>query len=113
MNVLPDVGDLVWLNFDPQAGREQAGQRPAIVVSNRIYHENSALTVVCPITRNISPYSFKVMLPEGGPVTGAILTDQLKSIDRNARRLGIIGRAPEGVVAEVQAKLAALLGLVN
>ncbi len=111
MSILPYVGDLVWLNFDPQAGREQAGQRPAIVVSNRIYHENSVLTVVCPITRNVRPYAFKVMLPEGGPVIGAILTDQLKSIDRNARRLGIIGRAPDAVVTEVQAKLSALLGI--
>ncbi len=113
MNQLPDVGDLVWLDFDPQAGREQAGQRPAIVLSSRLYHEKSALALVCPITSNINPYSFKVMLPDGGPVTGAILADQVKSIDRNARRLGIIGRAPATVVAEVQAKLAALLGLVN
>ncbi len=111
MNDLPNLGDLIWLDFNPQAGREQAGRRPALVLSPRSYHEATALVVVCPITSNISPYPFKVMLPEGAPVSGAVLIDQVRSLDRNARHITMIGSAPEQVVAEVQAKLAALLGI--
>lgn len=109
MTALPEAGDLVWVDFNPQAGHEQAGQRPALVLTPRIYHERSNLAVVCPITSNVSAYPFKVMLPEGLPVAGAVLADQVKSIDRQARRLSVAGRAPADVVAEVQAKLAALL----
>ena len=111
MTALPEAGDLVWVDFNPQAGHEQAGQRPALVLTPRIYHEMTNLAVVCPITSNVSPYPFKVMLPEGLPIAGAVLADQGKSIDRQARRLRVAGRAPADVVAEVQAKLAALLGI--
>ncbi len=111
MSVLPDVGDLVWINFDPQAGHEQAGHRPAMVLSARIYHRKSALAVVCPITSNTKPYPFKVHLPDDLPISGAVLADQARSIDRNARQMRIAGRAPEQIVADVQAKLAALLGI--
>lgn len=111
MNELPDLGDLIWLDFNPQAGREQAGRRPALVLSPRSYHETTGLTVVCPITSNIAPYPFKVILPEGAPVSGAVLADQVRSLDRNARHIVIIGSAPAQVVMEVQSKLAALLGI--
>ncbi len=111
MSALPDVGDLVWVNFNPQAGHEQAGHRPAMVLSARIYHEKTALAVVCPITSNTSPYPFKVLLPDDLPISGAVLSDQVKSIDRDARQLRIAGRAPQKIVADVQAKLAALLGI--
>ncbi len=111
MSVLPDVGDLVWINIDPQAGHEQAGHRPAMVLSARMYHEKTALAVVCPITSNTNPYPFKVHLPDGLPISGAVLADQVKSIDRNARQLRIAGRAPKAIVADIQAKLAALLGI--
>ncbi len=111
MSAVPELGDLVWVDFNPQAGHEQAGHRPAIVLSPRPYHEKTALAVVCPITTNDTPYPFKVFLPEGSPIGGAVLADQVKSIDRNARHLRIAGRASRAVVAEVQAKLAALLGL--
>ncbi len=111
MNDLPNLGDLIWLDFNPQAGREQAGRRPALVLSPRSYNETTALIVVCPITSNMTPYPFKVMLPEGAPVSGAVLVDQIRSLDRNARYIAVIGAAPEQVVAEVQAKLAALLGI--
>ncbi|MCH8203371.1 MAG: type II toxin-antitoxin system PemK/MazF family toxin [Proteobacteria bacterium] len=86
MSVLPDVGDLVWVDFNPQAGHEQAGHRPAMVLSARIYHEKTALAVVCPITSNTNPYPFKVPLPDDLPISGAVLADQVKSIDRNARQ---------------------------
>ena len=111
MRDLPDVGDLVWVGFNPQAGNEQAGDRPAIVLSPCVYHEKTPYAVVCPITSNTAPYPFKVMLPEGLAIAGAVLADQVKSIDRSARRLKIAGRAPEDVIAEVRARLAALLGI--
>lgn len=107
---LPDAGDLVWVNFNPQAGREQAGLRPALVLSPRRYHEKTALAVVCPITPNTAPYPFKVMLPEGLPISGAVMADQVKSIDRKARKLKVAGAAPPVVTLEVRARLAALLG---
>lgn len=113
MSELPDTGDLVWFSFNPQAGHEQAGHRPAIVLSPRMYHEKTALAVVCPITSNTTPYPFKVPLPEGLPLSGAVLADHVKSIDRNARKLRIAGPAPKAVVEEVRAKLAALLGIVS
>ncbi len=81
-----------------------------MVLSARIYHEKTALAVVCPITSNTQPYPFKVFLPDGLPIAGAVLADQVKSIDRDARHLRIAGRAPNGIVADVRAKLAALLG---
>ena len=107
----PERGALVWIDFTPQSGHEQAGHRPALVISPLIYHQRSKLAVVCPITSNMQPWPWKVMLPDGLAVSGAILVDQLRSIDRNARGLRLAGHAPPTVVAEVQAKLAVLLGL--
>ena len=101
MSTIPEAGDLVWINFNPQAGHEQAGRRRALVLSPAVYHEKTALAVVCPITSNTRPYPFKVMLPDGLPVSGAVLSDQVKSIDRAARQLTIAGPAPRSVVAEV------------
>jgi mRNA interferase MazF len=111
VSVFPEAGDLVWVNFNPQAGHEQAGRRPALVLSARGYHEKTALAIVCPITSNTQPYPFKVLLPDGLPIKGAVLADQVKSIDRAARQLTIAGPAPRSAVVEVQAKIAALLGL--
>jgi mRNA interferase MazF len=108
---LPEAGDLVWVNFNPQAGHEQAGRRPALVLSRGSYDEKTALAVVCPITSNVPPYRFKVLLPEGLPIGGAVLADQVTSIDRLARQLKIAGAAPRSAVVEVQAKIAALLGI--
>jgi mRNA interferase MazF len=110
---VPDRGDLAWLVFTPQAGREQAGHRPALVLSPRIYHERSTLAVVCPITLNRQPWPWKVLLPDELAVSGAILVDQVRSIDRGTRKLRIVGRAPEAILLDVQAKLAALLGIVS
>jgi mRNA interferase MazF len=111
VSALPDTGDLVWVEFCPQAGREQAGRRPALVLSPRIYHERTALAIVCPITSNTAAYPFKVMLPDGLPIRGAVLADQVKSIDRAARHLEVAGQGPRSVLLEVQARLAALIGL--
>jgi mRNA interferase MazF len=108
---VPDAGDLLWVDFDPQSGHEQAGRRPALVLSPRIYHSKTALAIVCPITSNTNPYPFKVLLPVGPPIRGAVLADQVKSIDRDARGLEVAGAVPGPVLCEVQAKTATLLGL--
>ena len=83
------------------------------MISPGSYHDKTALAVLCPITSNTHPYPFKVLLPESLPIGGAVLADQVKSIDREARQLTIAGAAPRSVVLEVQAKIAALLGLDN
>ena len=107
----PERGALVWIDFTPQSGHEQAGHRPALVMSPLIYHERSKLAVVCPITSNTQPWPWKVVLPDGLAVAGAVLVDQVRSIDRAARGLRLAGHAPQAIVAEVQAKLAVLLGI--
>jgi mRNA interferase MazF len=110
---LPERGDLAWLVLTPQSGREQAGHRPALVLSPRIYHERLGIAVVCPITSNTQSWPWKVLLPDGLAVSGAVLVDQVRSVDRDARKLRIVGRAPQAVLLDVQAKLAALLGIVS
>lgn len=102
----------MWLSFDPQAGREQAGRRPAVVLSPQPYHQATNFAVVCPITSTVKGYPFEVILPDGLGISGAILADQVKSIDRNVRNIEAIGSVvPEHTLAEVSAKLAALLAL--
>lgn len=110
MNDIPNRGALVWINFNPQSGHEQAGHRPALVISPRIYHEKSKLALVCPITSNTQPWPWKVMLPIDSPVEGAILTDQIRSIDREARKLKIIGSTSDDILQDVLAKVAVLVG---
>lgn len=105
----PERGDLVWLDFHPQAGCQQAGRRPALVVSPRVYHQRAPYAVVCPITSRVKGYPFEVLLPDGSAVAGAVLADQVKSLDRHARRIEVAGRAPESVVKEVTLKLRKLL----
>jgi mRNA interferase MazF len=107
---VPDTGDFVWLTFDPQAGREQAGRRPALVLSPRIYNHKSGLALVCPVTSQVKGYPFEVMAPAGLGVTGVILADHLKSIDWKARRAERFGRCTDEVLEEVRARLAPLLG---
>jgi mRNA interferase MazF len=107
---VPEAGDLVWLTFDPQAGREQAGRRPALVLSPRSYNQKSGLALLCPITSQIKGYPFEVPLPQGCGASGAILADHLKSVDWSARRAAKIGRIPSPALDEVLAKLAPLLG---
>ena len=108
---LPDRGSLVWVQFSPQAGSEQAGRRPAIVLTREAYHRRSRLAVVCPITSRAKGWPMEVRLPDGLPVAGVVLVDHLKSIDRHARKLEILGRAPAEVLEEIDARLAPLLGL--
>lgn len=105
----PERGDLVWLDVAPQAGHEQAGRRPALVLSPRAHHQRTPYAVVCPITSRVKGYPFEVPLPPGLAVTGAVLADQVESIDRHARRIEVAGRAPDGVVAEVTERIRPLL----
>ncbi len=106
-----DRGDLVWIDFDPQAGSEQAGRRPALVLSPRAYNAKGRLIIICPITSRVKGYPFEVPLPAGGPIQGVVLADHVKSMDREARKLSLIGKAPKQVVDDVLDRLAPLLGL--
>ncbi len=103
---LPETGDLIWLTFDPQAGREQAGRRPALVLSRRSYNSKSGLALVCPLTNQAKGYPFEVSVPRGHSVAGVILADHLKSVDWKARYSEKLGRCSLDVVEEVRAKLA-------
>ncbi len=108
---VPDAGHLVWLSFSPQAGREQAGRRPALVLSPAYYNAKAGLCVVCPITSQIKNYPFEVTLPEGLGVAGVILSDHIRSADWQVRAVDYAGVAPPEVVAEVRAKVKPLLGM--
>ncbi|MGD0499309.1 MAG: endoribonuclease MazF [Bryobacteraceae bacterium] len=108
--VAPEAGDFVWLTFDPQAGHEQAGRLPALVLSPRVYSAKSGLALACPITHQAKGYPFEVAVPAGYGATGVILADHVKSIDWKARRAERLGRCPDEAMDEVRAKLAPLLG---
>lgn len=108
----PDAGDLVWTDFDPTLGREQAGRRPALVVSPAAFTENTGFVLVCPITSRVRPFPTSVVLPDGLPVSGEILLSHLRSIDALAGPVRLVGAAvPPETAAEVRAKLAALIAI--
>ena len=108
---VPDAGDLIWLDFTPQAGREQAGRRPAVVLSPRSYNEKTSLAVVCPVTRHVKGYPFEVSLPAGSRIKGAILSDHLKNLDWRQRQAQKAGKIPRSILEHVRARVAALLGI--
>ena len=91
----PDKGDIVWLDFDPQAGHEQSGKRPALVLSPVLYNQRSGLAIVCPITSKVKSYPYTVIIPDNLEVQGAILSDQVKSIDWKARKTKFICKPKE------------------
>jgi mRNA interferase MazF len=99
----------VWLVFDPQAGHEQAGRRPAVVLSPEAYNARVGLAVFCPITSQRKGYPFEVELPDGVGVSGVVLADQVKSLDWRARRATLIGALPARTTTEVLEKLGTLL----
>ena len=106
---MPDRGDAVWITLNPQAGHEQSGRRPAVVLSPAAYNGRVGLAILCPITNQIKGYPFEVVLPRSLPVTGAILADQVKSLDWRARRAELICALPTEAIDETLEKLAALL----
>lgn len=105
---VPDAGDIVWLNFTPHAGHEQAGRRPALVLSPASYNEKTSLMICCPMTTQIKNYPFEVII-EGTPAS-AVLADQVRSLDWRRRRAAHKGAATAEELAEVRAKLRALIG---
>jgi len=106
---VPERGDAVWITLDPQAGHEQAGRRPALVLSPSAYNVRVGLALLCPITSQVKGYPFEVPLPAGLPITGVVGADQVKSLDWRARKASRIGAIPEEVVAEVVRRLQTLL----
>ena len=109
MPYFPERGDAVWVSFDPQSGNEQAGRRPALVLSPSAYNQKVGLAVFCPITSQIKGYPFEVVIPGGLGVTGAVLSDQVKSLDWQARNAELICSLPEEIVSQVLQKLGALV----
>ena len=106
---VPQRGDVVWITLNPQSGHEQAGRRPAVVLSPGIYNEKVELAILCPITNQIKGYPFEVLMPDGLPVSGVILADQIKSLDWRVRNAEWICTLPSRVVVEVLQKLGILL----
>ncbi|HLZ13102.1 MAG TPA: endoribonuclease MazF [Candidatus Acidoferrum sp.] len=109
---MPEAGDLVWLDFTPQAGREEAGRRPALVLSPRAYNAKTSLAIVCPITSQAKGYPFEVALPPGGKIVGVILSDHVKNLDWRQRRATKMGRVQAFVLRSVRERIAALLEII-
>jgi mRNA interferase MazF len=108
---VPERGDLVWLNFNPQRGHEQRGKRPALVLSPKIYNEKTSLCLCLPITSKIKGYPFEVLLPDGLEIAGAVLSDQVKSLDYKARDARFVCKAPSEVLEMVRQNVRALIGV--
>ena len=106
---VPARGDVVWISLNPQAGHEQAGRRPAVVVSPGSYNARTGLAILCPVTSKVKGYPFEVLLPAGLEASGAVLSDQVKSLDWQARNTEFIAALPEPVILEILEKLGALL----
>lgn len=105
---VPEAGDIVWLNFTPQAGHEQAGHRPALVVSPVEYNDKTSLMICCPMTTQIKNYPFEVLV--AGTPPGVVLADQVKSVDWRVRKAKRKGAVSAEELAEVRAKIVALIG---
>ncbi len=106
---IPDKGDIVWLNFNPQSGHEQSGKWPALVLSPQIYNEKTGLAIVCPITSQVKGYPFEVKIPDNLNINGVVLSDQVKNLDWKARKAEFIGKLPKTAFAEALNKLNVLI----
>lgn len=109
MNYTPEQGDIIWLDFNPQIGHEQANRRPALVLSPSEYNSKVRLALVCPITNRIKGYPFEVVIPGGLAVSGVVLADQIKSLDWHLRQAEFLGKAPTFLIREVVDKINTLL----
>ena len=109
MAYIPDSGDIVWVMFNPQAGHEQAGHRPALVLSPKAYNGKVGLAILCPITSQVKGYPFEVKIPEGLEIGGAVLSDQVKSLDWKVRQAKFICKLPPAAYNEVVQKLNTLI----
>lgn len=107
---VPERGDIVWLNFNPQAGHEQRGKRPALVLSPKIYNEKTSLCLCLPITSKIKGYPFEVALSPELPITGVILSDQIKNLDFTVQEITFICKADDRLLQAVQRNVLALVG---
>ena len=94
---IPERGDVVWISFQPQAGHEQAGRRPALVLSPQEYNGKTHLALFCPITSRVKGYPFEVVIPDGFPVSGVVLSDQVKNLDWQARNAEFFCRLPPAI----------------
>jgi len=110
MAYIPNRGDIIWITFNPQAGHEQAGRRPALVLSPAAYNGKVGLAILCPITSQIKGYPFEVLIPDGLKISGAILSDQVKNLDWNVRQAEFVCKLPNATLDEVLQKLSTLLG---
>lgn len=110
MRYVPERGEVVWLTFSPQAGHEQAGRRPAVVLSPRAYNAKVGLCLACPVTSQAKGYPFEVVIPPGLEVAGVVLSDQIKSLDWRAREAALTCALPASTTAEILAKAGTLLG---
>jgi len=106
---VPQRGDVVWITLNPQAGPEQAGRRPAVILSPAAYNAKVGLALLCPITSQIKGYPFEVVIPPGLRVSGAILADQVKSLDWQARQVEFICALPPPTISEILQKIGVLL----
>ncbi len=109
MSYAPDRGDVVWIRLNPQAGHEQAGRRPALVVSPLAYNRRVGLALLCPVTRKVKGYPFEVAIPEGLSVGGVVLSDQVKSLDWRARQAAHICTLEASTTSEVIRRINVLL----
>jgi mRNA interferase MazF len=109
MAYVPERGDVVWITFNPQAGHEQAGRRPAVVLSPKAYNGKVGLALLCPVTSQVKGYPFEVALPDGLPVSGVILSDQIKSLDWRARNAEKACALSKSVTIKVLQRVKALL----
>jgi mRNA interferase MazF len=108
LRYVPDAGHVVWLNFTPQAGHEQAGHRPALVLSPAAYNDKTSLMICCPVTTHVKNYPFEVLI--AGTTSGAVLADQVKSVDWRHRKAVRKGTVSAEELADVRAKILALIG---
>ena len=106
---VPDRGDVVWIDLNPQQGHEQGGRRPAVILSPKEYNEKVGLAILCPVTNSVKGYPFEVYIPDGGKVTGTVLADHVKNLDWRARRAEYMCKLPPEIIEDVLQKLYTLI----